>query len=78
MLAEGALRDGEAPPEQWEDIAVRIEPVEAVEGLIADGSIAHALVLAAFQRFFAEVRGWPPHARVALDGAPRAWGLLSP
>lgn len=51
VVARGARRAGEARPDEWEDIAVRLAPVEEIPGLVADGRISHALVVAAFARF---------------------------
>jgi ADP-ribose pyrophosphatase len=49
------LVDGQKQDEK-EDIEVLLRPLSKVSDLIRDGSITHALVLAAFYRFFIEYR----------------------
>jgi 8-oxo-dGTP pyrophosphatase MutT (NUDIX family) len=48
VLVEGVELLGEPQPEEGEDIAVDLRPLDEVPGLISAGRIAHALVVAAF------------------------------
>lgn len=48
LLVRGVERRGPARPEQHEEIGVRLVPLESIGGLIRDGMIHHALVVAAF------------------------------
>jgi ADP-ribose pyrophosphatase len=53
LLVEGAERLGPPCPGEGEDIEVSHVPLSRVREHLASGRIAHALVLAAFQRYFA-------------------------
>jgi 8-oxo-dGTP pyrophosphatase MutT (NUDIX family) len=53
VLARGVRRVGALALDEGEHVAVRLEPLAGVPDLLAAGAITHALVLAAFQRFFA-------------------------
>jgi 8-oxo-dGTP pyrophosphatase MutT (NUDIX family) len=48
VLVRGARRAGAQQLESNEEIAVRLEPRERIDGLVRGGSIEHALVVAAF------------------------------
>lgn len=48
LLVRDAVRVQEPRPDDTEEIAVRLVPLEAIPGLIRDGVIHHALVVAAF------------------------------
>jgi ADP-ribose pyrophosphatase len=50
FLAEGARLVGPAQLDEKEDIAVETRPLGEVARLLADGTIAHALVAVAFQK----------------------------
>lgn len=50
FLARGAFRAGDPQPDENEEIAVETVPLDDVPKLIADGTISHALVVAAFYR----------------------------
>ncbi len=63
FLAFNAVRAGEQRLDQKEDIEVVLHPVEDIPALIRNGEITHALVLAAFYRFYMEV---PPEATSAV------------
>ncbi len=52
-LAKGVVRTGVQKQDDAEDIEVVTYPVDDVKALIQNGSISHALVIAAFYRFFA-------------------------
>ena len=53
-LALNAFRTGDLEQDDREDIAVELAPLTGIPDLIRDGRITHALVLAAFYRFFME------------------------
>ncbi len=55
-LALDSRRLGAQQLDDREDIEVVIEPLSRIPELIRDGAITHALVLAAFYRFFMEYR----------------------
>jgi len=57
VLVEGVREVGPPAPDEGEHLAVRLEPAGRVPQLLADGAIRHALVLAAFQRYFARGAG---------------------
>lgn len=65
FLAEGAERVAEQEQDPGEDIHVQTIPLANIDGLIADGTIDHALVLIAFQRLDLQRRG-------LIDGAERS------
>jgi len=48
LLVRNARRTGEPDLDAMEEIAVRLEPLERIPGLIRAGKINHSLVLAAF------------------------------
>ncbi len=48
VCAEGVTLTGPAEPDGNEEIAVRLIPLDAVDGLIRSGRIHHALVVSAF------------------------------
>jgi len=48
FLAAGAVRTREPEPDAHEELEVLLEPVSRVPGLLRDGRITHALVVAAF------------------------------
>jgi 8-oxo-dGTP pyrophosphatase MutT (NUDIX family) len=50
FLAEGAELAGQQQQDPSEDIAVELVPCDAIDGLLAEGAIDHALVAVAFQR----------------------------
>jgi hypothetical protein len=52
---------GRQEQDDKEDIEIILRPVDAVPELIASGEITHALVLAAFYRFYQEYL--PRHGR---------------
>jgi ADP-ribose pyrophosphatase len=59
FLAFNAVLAGKQRLDQKEDIEVVLHPVEGIPALIRNGEITHALVLAAFYRFYMEL---PPEA----------------
>ena len=52
FLAKNVVPDGLQKQDECEDIEVVLYPVSAIKELIASGKISHALVIAAFQRYF--------------------------
>ncbi|MFO8090300.1 MAG: NUDIX hydrolase [Desulfatiglandaceae bacterium] len=54
-LALNAIRVGEQRLDEKEDIEVVLRPLEDIPSLILKGYITHALVLAAFYRFYMEL-----------------------
>jgi len=54
FVAEDAYKVGSLDLDDKEDIEVVFRPLEQLPSLIADGVITHALILAAFYRFFME------------------------
>jgi ADP-ribose pyrophosphatase len=56
FLAPNALRIGEQRLDEKEDIEVVLHPLEDIPALIRNGEITHALVLAAFYRFYMELQ----------------------
>ncbi len=55
-VAQGSFRAGGQALDDQEDIEVILKPLGRIPSLIRDGNITHALVLAAFYRFFMEYR----------------------
>lgn len=53
-VASGAVRVKDQEQDDKEDIEVEVKPLKDVPRLIHDGEITHALVLAAFYRFYLE------------------------
>ena len=51
VLVEGAERISDPRPDDGEEIDVRLVPLASIPELIDDGTITHALVIAAFHRF---------------------------
>ena len=51
LLVKNAKRTCEPDLDAMEEIAVRLEPLERIPGLIREGKISHSLVLAAFHFF---------------------------
>ncbi|UCF66606.1 MAG: NUDIX hydrolase [Acidobacteriota bacterium] len=47
FLAPGARREGAPNPDGWEQIEVILRPLSELEGLVRNGEIRHALVIAA-------------------------------
>jgi len=56
FLAKDVFPVGPQRQDEREDIEVVLRPVKVIPRLIRDGEITHALVLAAFYRFFMEYR----------------------
>ncbi|MCP4666908.1 MAG: NUDIX hydrolase [Deltaproteobacteria bacterium] len=56
FIAKDVFPAGEQSLDEKEDIEVLCRPVTEIPRLIKDGEITHALVLAAFYRFFVEYR----------------------
>ena len=56
FLALGAMQAGPQALDEKEDIAVLLRPLADIPRLIREGEITHALVVAAFWRFFMEYR----------------------
>jgi len=54
FVAKGASRVKEQEQDEKEDIEVLVRPLKQIPDLIRDGEITHALVLAAFYRFYME------------------------
>lgn len=54
FLARDVFCDGEQQQDEKEDIKVVLYPLLEIPRLISDGKITHALVLAAFYRFYME------------------------
>lgn len=54
FLAKGVSPAREQEQDEKEDIGVVVRPLEQIPTLIRDGEITHALVLAAFYRFYME------------------------
>jgi 8-oxo-dGTP pyrophosphatase MutT (NUDIX family) len=54
FVAKGVSRVKEQEQDEKEDIEVVVMPLEQIPALIRDGEITHALVLAAFYRFYME------------------------
>jgi ADP-ribose pyrophosphatase len=54
FVARGATRTGSQAQDEKEDIEVLLKPLAAFPDLIREGQITHALVLAAFYRFYME------------------------
>ena len=52
VAAEGVAKVAECRLDEMEDIAVRLETLARVPALIAAGDVRHALVIAAFARYF--------------------------
>lgn len=53
-VARGACKTGRQQQDEKEDIQVVLRPLKDIPVLIRDGEITHALVLAAFYRFYME------------------------
>ncbi len=60
FLALDATLAGPQSLDEKEDIAVLLRPLAEIPGLIREGEISHALVIAAFWRFFMEYRSSAP------------------
>jgi ADP-ribose pyrophosphatase len=56
FLATGVFPVGELLQDDREDIEVVIQPLSEIPHLIREGTISHALVIAAFYRFYMEYR----------------------
>jgi ADP-ribose pyrophosphatase len=54
FLAKGAVPGGDQQQDEKEDIQVVLRPLSDVPRLMREGEITHALVLAAFYRYFME------------------------
>jgi len=54
FVAKGVSPVKEQEQDEKEDIEVVVRPLEQIPALIRDGDITHALVLAAFYRFYME------------------------
>jgi 8-oxo-dGTP pyrophosphatase MutT (NUDIX family) len=54
FVARGVFPGGRQQQDEKEDIEVLLQPLEKIPRLIRNGVITHALVLAAFYRFFME------------------------
>jgi len=54
FVAKGVSRVKGQEQDEKEDIEVTVKPLEQIPALIRDGEITHALVLAAFYRFYME------------------------
>jgi ADP-ribose pyrophosphatase len=54
FVAKGVSLVKEQEQDEKEDIEVVVRPLEQIPELIRDGEITHALVLAAFYRFYME------------------------
>ncbi len=52
FLARNARRTGNPMPDQTEDIEVVLAPLSEIPALIREGKIDHAIVIAAFYRYF--------------------------
>jgi len=50
-LARGCRKVGDLIPDEGEDLAVELVPLERISGLIRSGRITHSLVIAAFHFF---------------------------
>ncbi|MBW1681007.1 MAG: NUDIX hydrolase [Deltaproteobacteria bacterium] len=57
FFARDVFRAGSQEQDEKEDIEVILRPLEQIPDLIREGAITHALVLAAFYRFFMEGPG---------------------
>lgn len=57
FLAEGCYPAGEAEPDEKEDLAVEVRPLQEIPALLAGGAISHALVGIAFQKLDLYRRG---------------------
>jgi 8-oxo-dGTP pyrophosphatase MutT (NUDIX family) len=56
FIAENAFYAGEPQQDEKEDIEVQLRPLAEIPRLIREGDINHALVLAAFYRFYMEYK----------------------
>ena len=54
FVAQGSRKVAEADLDEMEDISTLVTPINDIPGLIRDGEINHALILAAFYRYFME------------------------
>jgi ADP-ribose diphosphatase len=54
FLAENAFPVGQPAQDEREDIEVVLQPLSEIPRLIQEGAISHALVIAAFYRFYME------------------------
>jgi 8-oxo-dGTP pyrophosphatase MutT (NUDIX family) len=54
FLAENVFPAGQLVQDEREDIEVVLQPLSEIPRLIRDGAISHALVIAAFYRFYME------------------------
>ena len=57
FLAENVVPAGAQQQDEKEDIEVVLSPLEDIPRLIRDGAITHALVIAAFYRYYMEHAG---------------------
>jgi 8-oxo-dGTP pyrophosphatase MutT (NUDIX family) len=57
FLAENVMSAGAQQQDEKEDIEVVLSPLEDIPRLIRDGAITHALVIAAFYRYYMEHAG---------------------
>jgi 8-oxo-dGTP pyrophosphatase MutT (NUDIX family) len=57
-LARGVFHVGRQEQDDKEDIEVVLRPLDDIPGLIKKGEIRHALVLAAFYRFYMEFKSF--------------------
>ncbi len=55
FLARGVARAGAQELDEKEDIEVLVRPLAEIPAMIRDGRITHALVIAAFYRYYREV-----------------------
>ena len=69
-LALDAVRASEPSLDDTEDIEVVLRPIESIPGLIRRGEITHALVLAAFYRFYMEPWNANGEPLKSLDKSP--------
>lgn len=60
FVAVNAVRRSDPSPDAMEDIEVVLHPVEHVPALLERGEIAHALIVAAFWKFFRWFQGTDP------------------
>ena len=54
FVAQGARKVAEADLDEMEDISTLVTPINDIPRLIREGEITHALILAAFYRYFME------------------------
>lgn len=56
FLAHNVLPAGKQKQDEKEDIEVLLRPLDEIPSLIRDGEITHSLVLAAFYRYYMEIK----------------------